>query len=64
MPQIKNGLSVFVYTQLSNVEDEINGLVTYDRKVIKMPAEKIREINNLLFNVFQEEINEPPRLEN
>ncbi len=33
---IKKGLSAAVFTQLSDVEDEINGLMTYDRKVLKV----------------------------
>ena len=39
LPQIKNGLSALVYTQVSDVEDEINGLFTYDRQVLKLPME-------------------------
>ena len=35
-PLIEKGLSGAVYTQLSDVEEEVNGLVTYDRKVIKI----------------------------
>jgi hypothetical protein len=35
---IKQGLSVAVYTQTTDVEIETNGLMTYDRKVVKMPA--------------------------
>lgn len=35
-PLVKQGLSATVYTQLSDVEDEINGLLTYDRKVCKV----------------------------
>jgi beta-galactosidase/beta-glucuronidase len=35
----KQGLSAAVYTQLSDVEDEVNGLVTYDRKVCKVDGE-------------------------
>ncbi|MGL4369711.1 MAG: glycoside hydrolase family 2 TIM barrel-domain containing protein, partial [Spirochaetota bacterium] len=42
---IPKGLSASVYTQLSDVEDEINGLVSYDRKVVKVDIEKIKEIN-------------------
>lgn len=38
MPLIEKGLSGGVYTQLSDVEEEVNGLVTYDRKVIKILA--------------------------
>ena len=33
---IEQGLSAAVYTQLSDVEDEVNGLLTYDRKVVKV----------------------------
>lgn len=36
-PLEEQGLSGAVYTQLSDVEEEVNGLVTYDRKVVKMP---------------------------
>ena len=38
---IKEGLCAAVYTQLSDVEDEVNGLLTYDRKVlkVKLPSE-------------------------
>ncbi|MCR5843134.1 MAG: glycoside hydrolase family 2 [Oscillospiraceae bacterium] len=43
-PAKKYGLSAAVYTQLSDVEDELNGLVTYDRQVVKIPPEKVREI--------------------
>ena len=43
--QIPNGLSAAVYTQLSDVEDEVNGLLTYDRKVLKADADVLRDIN-------------------
>lgn len=43
---IPNGLCGCVYTQLSDVEDEINGLYTYDRKVCKVNKEKMLEIKN------------------
>ena len=39
------GLSAAVYTQLTDVEDELNGLLTYDREVMKIPEEILREIN-------------------
>ena len=35
IPAVKKGLCASVYTQISDVEDEINGLITYDRKLIK-----------------------------
>jgi hypothetical protein len=37
--------SAAVYTQTTDVESEVNGIMTYDRKVIKMSEEKIRKIN-------------------
>ena len=48
LPLIPAGLSATVYTQLSDVEDEINGLVTYDRKVVKVDMERMRELNKKL----------------
>ncbi len=45
IPKIKQGLSAAVYTQVSDVEDEVNGLMTYDRKVLKVDAEMMKDIN-------------------
>ena len=39
LPCIENGLCAAIYTQVSDVEDEINGLVSYDRKVEKLKPE-------------------------
>ena len=39
LPQIARGLSAAVYTQVSDVEDEINGILTYDRQVVKLPPD-------------------------
>ena len=36
LPQVEKGLSAAVYTQLSDVEEEINGILTYDRRVNKL----------------------------
>ncbi len=41
----KKGISAGVYTQTTDVEGEINGLVTYDRKVIKIAAEELYKIH-------------------
>lgn len=49
-PLIKRGLSAAVYTQTTDVEVEINGLMTYDRKVIKMPEAKLKAIHSKLYN--------------
>ncbi len=42
---IKQGLSAAVYTQTTDVEGEVNGIMTYDRAVIKMDEARLREIN-------------------
>ena len=42
VPFIKRGLSAAIYTQTTDVEIETNGLMTYDRKVIKVPEQKLR----------------------
>ena len=45
---VPQGFSAGVYTQTSDVEYEVNGLMTYDRKVIKMDEKRIREVNTKL----------------
>lgn len=47
---IKLGLSAAVYTQTTDVEVEINGLMTYDRRVQKVPAEKLKAVSQKLYN--------------
>lgn len=44
------GLSAAVYTQTTDVEVEINGFMTYDRKVIKMPVGDLYRVNTALYN--------------
>ena len=48
---VEDGASAFVYTQVSDVEDEINGLVTYDRQIVKVDVERLKQINDTLFNI-------------
>ena len=43
---IPKGLSACIYTQLSDVEDELNGFVTFDREVIKIDPNKIKFLND------------------
>ena len=43
-PAHEKGLAAAVYTQLSDVEDEVNGLITYDRKVVKINPDIVRKI--------------------
>lgn len=50
-PMIKtDGLSAAIYTQTSDVEVEVNGLVTYDRALIKMDADKISAENRSVYD--------------
>ena len=44
----KEGLSVAVYTQVSDVEEEVNGLMTFDRRVTKMDESRMTAINAAL----------------
>ncbi len=53
LPQLKNGLSSLVYTQLSDVEDEVNGIVTYDRQVTKLDEAAARACAEALFKEFE-----------
>lgn len=45
LPLISKGLSATVYTQVSDVEFEVNGLLTYDRAVVKVDEETVKDIN-------------------
>lgn len=47
---IRAGLSGAVYTQTTDVEIEVNGLMTYDRKVIKIPVEKLKQVHQKLYD--------------
>jgi hypothetical protein len=49
VPFILRDLSAAVYTQTTDVEVETNGLMTYDRKVIKMPVEKLNVESRKLY---------------
>ena len=48
IPAKNNGMSAFIYTQLSDVEEEMNGFITYDRKEIKVDPEVIKQINDAI----------------
>jgi beta-galactosidase/beta-glucuronidase len=45
---VKLGLNAAIYTQITDVETEVNGLITYDRKVIKVPVDKVSALNHSL----------------
>jgi len=50
---IKSGFSAAVYTQVTDVEGEVNGLMTYDRKVVKMEEDRIRKVNREICNSLE-----------
>ncbi len=49
------GFAAAVYTQTTDVEVEVNGLMTYDRKVVKVEEERIRKINRTICNSLNEQ---------
>ena len=60
LPSIPHGLCGCIYTQLSDVEGETNGLYTYDRQVRKVPAESMRRIRRDIDSALGNAI--PPRV--
>ena len=52
IPMIDRGLCATVYTQVSDVEDETNGLVTYDRQVVKIKKEDMLDISKAIEEKF------------
>ena len=56
LPQLQKGLSALVYTQLTDVEDEVNGLFTYDRTAIKPDAAAVRAVNEALEAEFEKAV--------
>ncbi len=54
LPQIPGGVCGCIYTQLSDVEDEVNGFYTFDRKVCKTDPEMMRDIAAALFRAVSD----------
>jgi beta-galactosidase/beta-glucuronidase len=54
LPLVKQGVCALVYTQLSDVEDETNGFMTYDRKILKVNADRFRNLSLMLTEAFKE----------
>ena len=46
---ITKGVCAAIYTQTTDVEGEVNGLLTYDREIIKMNEVELRDLNLSLF---------------
>ena len=51
---VKRGFSAAVYTQTTDVEGEVNGLMTYDRKVIKIDEAKVKASNQAVIRSMNE----------
>lgn len=48
LPAVRRGISATVYTQLSDIEEETNGIYTYDRKICKLQPDTVRRLNRML----------------
>jgi len=49
-PLVRAGISALVYTQLSDIEDETNGFISYDRRYLKIPTKAMRQMNEKLYD--------------
>lgn len=54
LPSIDHGLCGCIYTQLSDIEDEINGLYTYDRQVCKVNKQRLLKLQKQIQKTFEE----------
>ena len=57
IPAINRGLCATVYTQVSDVEDETNGLLTYDRRICKVNEDEMQAIAKELYSAFDKKVN-------
>ena len=55
-PNLAHGLSSSVYTQTSDIEEEINGIFTYDRDEVKFVEEELRNLNRKLYHMWEQTI--------
>ena len=53
-PNLERGLSSAIYTQTSDIEEEINGLMTYDREEDKFVNEELKKLHTKLYMLFDE----------
>ncbi|MBQ3246495.1 MAG: beta-galactosidase [Alistipes sp.] len=53
LPFVQQGMSGAIYTQTTDVEGEVNGFVTYDRKVVKMDVARVRQINQQIIGTLK-----------
>jgi len=53
-PNLEKGLSAAIYTQTSDIEEEVNGIMTYDREVDKLELKTVYDLNQKLYRIFEE----------
>ena len=53
---VERGLSAAIYTQVSDIETEINGMMTYDREIDKMDLNTVRQLNQELYQIFDKSV--------
>lgn len=51
---IRQGFSAAVYTQTTDVEVEVNGLMTYDRAVVKIDESRVQKVNREICNILSD----------
>ena len=51
LPAVEKGISATIYTQLSDVEEEVNGLYTYDREILKPDKETVIQLNRAMKDI-------------
>ena len=58
IPMISRGLCATVYTQVSDVEDETNGLLTYDRQILKVTPDRMRAVSSNVIGSFNTQLDQ------
>ena len=51
-PNLEKGLGAAIYTQTTDIEEEINGVMTYDREIGKFEEDELRGLNRKLYELF------------
>ena len=53
-PNVERGLCSAIYTQTSDIEEEINGIMTYDRDEVKFIEKELQDLNQKLYQLFEQ----------
>ncbi len=56
-PNLEKGLCSAIYTQTSDIEEEINGIMTYDRDEVKFIEKELQDLNQKLYELFEQVTN-------